>query len=84
MNAAGFLVAFVQLMIAKPTSKKILLPIVLVTLTAFAILIAVDIHLEFNFSQVTPKESYTMESPSKKGKSRFKMGYLVIHGELRV
>lgn len=82
MNASGFLITFIQLLVAKPTSKKVLIPIVFFTSTAFMILIAVDFYLEVQLSHLPPKETLTLEKPSPKGKSRFKMGYLIIYGKL--
>lgn len=82
--ALGFLVSFIQLLIAKPKSKKILIPVVFFTIATFAILIAVDFYLEVQLTHFTPKESYTQnvgEKSKKKGKSRFKTGYLVIYGK---
>lgn len=85
-NTFGFLATFIQLAIAKPTSKKLLIPIVLCTAAAFVLLIAIDFFFEFQLTHVSPKETFTQskDSPSKKGKARFKMGYLVIYGELEM
>lgn len=80
INGFGFLMTFVQLLIAKPTSKKVLVPIVFFMTSAFLILIAVDFYLEIQMTHLPPKETYTMDNPSKKGKARFKTGYLVIYG----
>lgn len=83
LTAIAFFVTFVQLLNSKPTSKKVLIPIVLVTTFAFMILIALDFYLEIQLSHLTPKEALTSsESSSKKGKSRFKTGYLIIYGEI--
>lgn len=80
VNAFGFLFAFVQLLIVKPSSKKILIPIIIFTTTAFLILIALDFYLEIQLTHVTPRKSLTAEEKSE-GKTRFKMGYLIIYGE---
>ena len=79
--AIGFLVSFIQLLIVTPKSKKVILPIVLLTTTAFCILIALDFYLEIQLTHIPPKETFTKDSTSKKGKARFKMGYLAIYGE---
>lgn len=84
INAFAFLLTFIQLALSKPTSRKPLIPIVLVTISAFALLIAIDFYLEFQLSHLTPKEVLTKtekEIPPKKTKGRFKMGYFVIYGE---
>jgi hypothetical protein len=90
INTFGFLAAFIQLSITKPNSKKVLIPIVFCTSAAFLILIAIDFFLEIQLTHISPKESYTQstaqdgKSPAgKKGKARFKMGYLIIYGELK-
>lgn len=79
--AFGFLVTMTQLVIAKPTSKKALIPIVVVTSAAFVLLIAIDFFLEIRLTHVSPKEALTAEVSNEKGKSRFKTGYLIIYGE---
>lgn len=83
INMVGFLISFVQLLISKPKSKLVLIPIVLFTVTTFAILIALDFYLEIQLTHMTPKEIYTRSKtdPGKKSKSRLKMGYLVIYGK---
>lgn len=84
VNAFAFLVTFVQLALSKPTSRKVLIPIVLVTISAFAILIAIDFYLEIQLTHLTPKQVLTkteVETPPKKTKGRFKMGYFVIYGK---
>lgn len=83
VNTIGLLITFVQLLFAKPKSKKILIPIVLFTITTFAILIATDFYLEIKMTHITPKQNYTQtvsKEDEKKRKSRFKMGYFVIYG----
>jgi hypothetical protein len=82
LNAFGFLATFVQLSIVKPTSRKVLIPVTLVTIAAFCLLIAVDFYLEVQLAHSPPKETYTKGSTDKKGKARIKIGYLVIYGEM--
>lgn len=87
ITAIGFLLTFFQLLFSKPSTKKVLVPIIVFTSVAFAILIALDFYLEFQLTHLPPppKEVYTKTEPShdeKKGKTRFKMGYLVIYGEI--
>lgn len=86
MNALAFLVIFVQLLIVKPTSKIILVPVILNTAATFAILIGIDFFLELQMTKkvVTPKEALTKtEAPEgEESKIRLKVGYLVIYCEM--
>lgn len=81
INMFGFLFTFVQLLIAKPTSKKIICPLVFFASTAFLILIAIDFYIEIHLSHMPPKEIFTQskENKSTKSKARFKMAYLIIY-----
>lgn len=88
-NCIGFLITFIQLLIAKPTSKKVLIPIIVFSATAFALIIALDFYIEVHLSD---RESHPLEIICKKSKkhgkvckekpnSRFKFALFVIYGE---
>jgi p-aminobenzoyl-glutamate transporter AbgT len=81
----AFLLVTIQLFFAKPTSMKILIPFVLVTILAFIFLLAIDFYIEYHLLHMTPKDSYTRhekedgkKSEKKKGKG-FKLAFLVIY-----
>lgn len=83
-NALAYVLVFIQLFVTKPKSKKVIIPLILVTSVTFIMLIAIDFYLEIQMTHTTFKDSYmqsSKESP-KKGKAKFKTGYLMIYGEL--
>lgn len=86
MSGFGFLITFVQLLIVKPTSKKIIIPIVVVTTIAFAIMVAIDFSLELQLARhvaLNPPKVIDNGKPKKKGRgnSGFKTGYMIIYGK---
>jgi len=74
--------------VVKPTSKKVIIPLVLVVSTSFLLLVAIDFFIEVHLLHVTPKELLTKSDEgddSKKGKKKgkgFKMGYLIIYSSM--
>lgn len=87
VNAFGFFISFVQLMLMKPTSKKVILPVVLCTITTFMVLIAFDFYLEIRMAHPSDalKAQLTKTEKAAEGeeesKSRAKVGYLIIYSE---
>lgn len=82
--ALAYVALFVQLFMTKPKSKKVILPLVLVTSITFLVLIAIDFYLEIQVAHSTFRDSYmqSKESPTdKKGKAKFKTGYLIVYGQ---
>lgn len=85
VHSIVFLIVTIQLFIAKPTSLKVMLPIIIVTTTAFILLIAIDFYIEFHLMHVPPKIQYTnvdKKSDKKGGKDKgkgFKLGFLIIY-----
>lgn len=86
IHSIAFLIVTFQLFLTKPTSLKVMIPIVLVTVTAFMLLIAIDFFIEFHLMHVPPKEQYKSsekvpknESDGKKKGKGFKMGFFIIY-----
>jgi hypothetical protein len=76
--------------VVKPTSKKVIIPLVIVVSTSFFLLVAIDFFIEVHLLHYTPKQVLAgdqkpkVEDPTskkKKGKG-FKMGYLVIYSSM--
>ena len=87
ISGIGFLVTFIQLLVVKPTSTKVLIPIVIVTSMAFAVLIAIDFCLELQLARyvaANPPKVLETGKPKKKGRgnSGFKTVYMIIYGEI--
>lgn len=85
ISGIGFLLTFIQLIIVKPTSRKILIPIALITSLAFGVLIAIDFYLEYQLARYMaahPPKVPDDGKPKKKGRgnSGFKTGYMIIYG----
>lgn len=88
VQSFAFFIVTIQLLVAKPTSMKVIIPLVLITTSAFFLLIAIDFYIEYHLLHVTPKLQYTKshdaEDPSdekskkKKGKG-FKLGFFIIY-----
>lgn len=86
VHSLAFFIVTIQLLLAKPTSMKVLIPLILITTSAFFLLISIDFYIEYHLLHVTPKLQYTKsddapsdkESKKKKGKG-FKLGFLVIY-----
>lgn len=86
VHSFGFFIVTIQLLLAKPTTMKVIIPLILVTTSAFFLLIAIDFYIEYHLLHVTPKVQYTKsddalsegESKKKKGKG-FKLGFLIIY-----
>lgn len=86
IHSIAFFIISIHLALAKPTSLKVMLPIIFVTTTAFLLLIAIDFYIEFHLMHVTPKVLYTNvgKKPEKekggkdKGKG-FKLGFMIIY-----
>lgn len=75
LNATGFLVTFIQLVLTKPKTKKVLLPVIIFTTTGFLVVIATDFYLEILLSH-QPYQPYCMKTRTK-----LKMGFFFIHGK---
>lgn len=86
-QSLAFLLVTIQLFFAKPTSMKVLIPLILVTLSAFILLVAIDFYIEYHLMHMTPKDSYTKqekeEEDDEKGKKKkgkgFKLAFLIIY-----
>lgn len=90
IQSIAFLFVTLQLLLAKPSSLKVMIPLILITITAFILLIAIDLYIEFHLMHKTPKIRYmsdarvtttTIEPPKdkkKKGKE-FKLGFSIIY-----
>lgn len=80
----AYVAVFIQLFMTKAKSKKVVIPLILVTSVTFLILIAIDFYFEIQVTHSTFRDSYmqSKESPNnKKGKAKFKTGYLIIYGK---
>ncbi|KAL7037015.1 hypothetical protein ACKWTF_009032 [Chironomus riparius] len=96
-HAFAFGLITIQLVVVKPKTTKVIIPLVIVVSTAFFLLVAIDFFIEVHLLHVTPKEQLTKthddkaEMPEddqtkklkKKGKG-FKLGYLVIYSSMCV
>jgi phosphoglycerol transferase MdoB-like AlkP superfamily enzyme len=88
-HAFAFLIISVQLLIAKPTTRKVIIPLIIAVVSAFILLVSIDFFIEFHLLHHTPKETYSNmnknddEKKKKKGKG-FKMGYLIIYSSMCV
>lgn len=88
-NTIGFLVSFIMLLVAKPVSNKIIWPAIFFVTVCFSLMIAIDFYIEVHMAyrkDVVPfAQTYTMSKDiskdEKKGKPRFKTGYLCIYSE---
>lgn len=87
-HAFAFALITIQLLVVKPTSKKVIIPLFIVVSTSFLLLVAIDFFIEVHLLHVTPKEQFTKSNESddskkekKKGKG-FKMGYLIIYSSM--
>lgn len=84
IHAVAFFIVTIQLFIAKPTSLKVIIPIILITASAFFLLIAIDFFIEYHHLHVSPRDKFTKDKldddnlKKKKGKG-FKMGFLIIY-----
>ena len=99
-HAFAFALITIQLLVVKPTSTKVIIPLVIVVSTAFFLLVAIDFFIEVHLLHVTPKEQLTKthddhvpttvspeDDQSKKPKKKgkgFKLGYLVIYSSMCV
>lgn len=82
----AYVAVFIQLFITKAKSKKVVIPLILVTSVTFLVLIAIDFYLEIQLTHSTFRDNYmqSKDAPGKKGKAKFKTGYLIIYGEILV
>lgn len=83
-HTLAFFIITIQLLIVKPKSKKVMIPLVLAVSTGFLLLVAIDFFFEVHKLHATPKEiftkSHTKDETSKKKKGKgFKSGYFVIY-----
>lgn len=97
-HAFAFALITIQLLVVKPKSTKVLIPLIIAVSTAFFLLVAIDFFIEVHLLHVTPKEQLTKahddtsskgsntdetKKAKKKGKG-FKLGYLVIYSSMCV
>lgn len=86
IQSCAFLFTTLQLLIVKPTSLRVMMPVVIITISAFILLISIDFYIEYHLMHMTPKAQYTKSADrpteeggnKKKGKG-FKMGFLIIY-----
>lgn len=88
-NTVGFLMSFIVMLVVKPVSNKIVWPAIFFVTVCFALMIAIDFYIEVHMAyrkDIVPfAQTYTMakdiSEDEKKGKPRFKTGYLCIYSE---
>lgn len=91
-NTIGFLLSFIMLLVLKPVSNKIIWPAIFFVTLCFGLMIAIDFYIEVHMAyrkDIIPfAQTYTMakdiSKEEKKGKPRFKTGYLFIYSEFSV
>ena len=88
-NTIGFLLSFIMMLVLKPVSNKIIWPAIFFVTVCFSLMIAIDFYIEVHMAyrkDIVPfAQTYTMSKDisedEKKGKPRFKTGYLCIYSE---
>ncbi|KAG5680038.1 hypothetical protein PVAND_009569 [Polypedilum vanderplanki] len=92
LHAFALFIITIQLFVAKPTTKKVIIPLVILIATSFVLLVAIDFFIEFHLMHLTPKAVLTQtqkksvedKSKDKKKGKGFKMGYLIIYSSFCV